>query len=476
MEEQRNENIPAAASEARSRRRPKSQLEIFKESTLPLIILAVAALLIVIFIIGSITRSVQKKHIERDASIAVSESVAEEEARLNAEASTLLSTAERLASGYAYDDAIAVINTFSGNIGGFPELQDAISRYEYGKQSLVLWEDPTKIPNLSFQMLLADPQRAFNHSQWGSALKRNYITTGEFRNILQKLYDNNYILVSFDSFVSATTNDAGVTTYAYKDLYLPDGKKPIMLSQNNVNYNTYLVDSDGDLVADKNGAGIASKLVVDSDGSVACEIVNADGSTSVGAYDLIPILDDFVQQHPDFSYSGAKAVIGLTGYNGLFGYRTDATGRAQFGEAEYEKNVASVKAVAEALRNSGYTLAYGTYENSAYAKFSLAMIQSEINKWNTEVVPIIGNLDTVVFAQESDISTSVMYSGEKYNYLKSCGFNYFVGFAADGSPYTLIADEYVRQGRLMVTGNNLAYTASLYNSIFDTEDVLEHDR
>lgn len=480
MEENYNEMQPEMeqkpAPAPRPRRRPKTNAEIFKESTLPLIILGVAAVLILTFIIGSITRAIQKKHIDRDASIAVSESIAEEEARLSAEVNSIMKKAEQLAAGYAYEEAIAMINSFSGNIGGYPQLQDALARYEYGKQSLVLWEDPTNIVNLSFQMLIADPDRAFNHWEWGSALLRNYITTSEFRTILQRLYDNDYMLVTYDDFVTRTTNESGDTIITYKDLYLPEGKKPLMITQTNVNYNTYLVDSDGDMIADKNGVGIANRLVVDSDGSVAAEIINADGTKSVGAYDLVPILDEFVEQHPDFSYGGSKATIGLTGYNGLFGYRTDPEGRATFGEEQYQKNVADVQAVAEALRNSGYDLGYYTYANSAYGRFDLSMIQAEMNSWNAEVVPILGNLDIMIFAQESDISSSVMYNDEKYHYLKACGFDYFMGYGIDGTAFTFIADDYVRQGRLMISGSYIEYHSSYYNNIFDTEDVLEYSR
>ena len=59
------------------RRSRKSKQEIFKESTLPVIILGVSALLILIFIVGSVTRAIQKKNIEEEYSIAVSESIAE---------------------------------------------------------------------------------------------------------------------------------------------------------------------------------------------------------------------------------------------------------------------------------------------------------------------------------------------------------------------------------------------------------------
>lgn len=481
MEENANKNIQVNETAAPSqapvrRRRPKTKAEIFKESTLPLIILGVSAVLILVFIIGSITRAVQKKHVTREASIAVSESIAAEEARLASEIEAILTKSEELAAGYAYDEALALIDSFSGNIGGYPQLQDARARYEYSKQALVLWEDPNNIINLSFQTLIADPNRAFNHPQWGSALLKNYITTDEFRTILQRLYDAGYILVSMSDFVQSTTNEQGITTFTYKELYLPEGKKPIMLTHTNVNYPLYLVDSDGDMVADKGGVGIASKLVLDSSGNVTCEMVDANGNVITGSYDFIPILDEFVEEHPDFSYGGSKAVIGLTGYNGLFGYRTHPDGRATFGEVAYEQDVASVQAIAEALTESGYDLGYYTYENSAYSNYTLSMIQGEMNRWNAEVVPILGNLDYMIFAQESDIGSSVLYSGEKFNYLKSCGFKYFIGYDTDGVSFTYIAEDYIRQGRLMVTGKYLTYNSSWYSTIFDTSDVLEYDR
>ena len=38
---------------------------------------------------------------------------------------------------------------------------------------------------------------------------------------------------------------------------------------------------------------------------------------------MVPLIDSFVKEHPDFSYKGAKGIIALTGYNGILGYRTD---------------------------------------------------------------------------------------------------------------------------------------------------------
>ena len=468
-------NIPAAP--ANPRRRPKlTKMEIFKQTTLPLIIMAVAALLIVVFIIGSITRAIQKNHVEKEASIAVSESIAEEQARLEAEMNSILEKADLMAAGYDFDGAVSLIDSFSGNIGGYPKLQDARARYEYSKEALVPWEDPNTIINLSVQSLIADPSRAFSHEEYASSMKKNFITVDEFTKVLERLYENNYVLVGLNDFVETATAENGAVSIAYKPLLLPEGKTPFVLTQTNVNYALYLVDSDDDLVADRNGVGIGSKLVFDANGKLATELVNADGSTSVGAYDVIPILDAFVEKHPDFSYHGSKAVLALTGYNGLFGYRTHPDARAVLGEEQYEKDVETVKAIAETLTESGYELACYTYGNNAYGKHSLSQIQSDMNKWMEEVTPILGDLNTMVFAQGSDIGTGVLYSGDKFEYLKSIGFNYFVGFCTEGDPFTFIAEDYIRQGRLLLSGTNLKHNGKWFNGIFDTTDILNAAR
>ena len=54
-----------------------------------------------------------------------------------------------------------------------------------------------------------------------------------------------------------------------------------------------------------------------------------DGSISVGDYDMVPWIDTFVKEHPDFSYHGHKGIIALTGYEGVLGYRTDEVYRTR---------------------------------------------------------------------------------------------------------------------------------------------------
>ena len=65
------------------------------------------------------------------------------------------------------------------------------------------------------------------------------------------------------------------------------------------------------------------KLVIDEEGKIRNEYVQDDGSTVVGDYDVVPLIDRFVEEHPDFAYHGHKGIVALTGYNGILGYRTD---------------------------------------------------------------------------------------------------------------------------------------------------------
>lgn len=256
---------------------------------------------------------------------------------------------------------------------------------------------------------------------------------------------------------------------------LPNGKKPIMLTQTNVNYNYYLIDGNGDKIPDEKGTGIASKLIWDGSNFIN-EMVDASGQTVTGNFDLVPILEDFIQKHPAFSYRGARATLALTGYNGLFGYRTHPSAKETFGETEYQSSIQTAKTVAKALQDRGYRLACYTYENIPYGTSSLTQIKSDLNAWVNEVVPIIGNLDILTYAQLTDITSDPTYSGEKYDTLYDVGFRYYLGFCEDGQPWATITNGYVRQGRLMVTGSNLAHHADWFTNYFDASSVLDSTR
>jgi hypothetical protein len=91
-----------------------------------------------------------------------------------------------------------------------------------------------------------------------------------------------------------------------------------------------------------------------------------------------------------------------------------------------------------------------------------------------EIMPVVGTLDTLVYAKSSDISSTGAYTGGKYNVLAEAGFRYFIsnGTAPSGD----VTSSYVRQKRIMVTGQHMAHTATMYTHYFDAKTVLNGTR
>ena len=446
------------------RRKQRSQAQIFKEAYLPALIAGVALLLIVVFIIGSIVRGVQRNKIEAQASYEASVSEAAQQALLQQESASILKAAEKYAAHFDYENAIKAIDSFSGDVKQFPALSELRSSCVHAREQLVQWNNVASIPNLSFQLLIENPTQAFADKTYGASYNRNFVTTDEFSAIIQGLYDNNYVLVSLSDIEAGT-------------IFLPADKKPLVITQTQVNYYTYMIDSNGDKLPDKDAAGFASKLILDANGNITCEMVDSTGQTVTGSFDLVPILDAFVETHPDFSYKGAKAVLALTGYDGLFGYRTNPQAQSFFGDAYYEQACKDAAEIAKTLRNTGYELACYTYGNVAYGTYSLEQIRTDLTKWNMEVTPILGDVGTFVFAQNSDISeTTDAYSGDKYEEIRNFGFTRYLGFCTTGTPWFTPMDNQFRQGRIMVTGANLTNHQDWFSGLFDPNAILDPAR
>lgn len=456
------------------RRRRRSPLRRFLDAYAPTLLIGAVVILFIIFVAGSISRSNARREEERNASIAAQESSAALQAEQELEAASLAAQAMELAAGYDYDSAIALIDSFSGNMYDFDYLLDSRDTYIHAKEDLVAWSDPSQVINLSFHLLLHDPVRAYAAEGYSTSYRWNFVTTAEFSAILQQLYNNGYVLVGLDD-VIAFPEETG-SGYEAKTIYLPAGKKPFMLTQTQVNYYTYMTDGDGDGVADAQGDGFASRLILEN-GSLTCEYIDSTGIKATGEYDLIPILERFIAEHPGFAYQGARATLAVSGYDGLFGYRTDPETASKISQEYYDAELAALPQIVSALREKGYIIASYTYGNSAYGKLSTKRLQEEMTLWADEVTPLLGQVDVLAFAKDSDISTdTVAYSSEKYNILRNAGFSCFLGYCSDPTPWATLSADHVRIGRLMVTGNNLKNAPQLFEGLFDAAAVIDKNR
>jgi len=459
------------AEPAAPRRRKKlSRERIIKEVYLPPAILALTLILLIAFIGGAVSRSIKENKEQQES---LKESQLAESSALQNEANALAEEAKALAAGYNYDAAVAKLDSFSADKTQYQVILDAYNTINSAKSQVKPIDDPASIPNLSFHCLIADPARAFIDKDYGKSYNTNYVTIDEFSKILDQLYANDYVLVDFGSFIVETVGEDGKTTYSTQAIYLPEDKKPIMLTETLVNYETFSIDSDGDGEADKGGDGFASKLLV-KDGKIVNEYVDANGNTLYGAYDLVPILENFIEEHPDFCYQGARATLAVSGEDGVFGYRIMHSVKESKGEDYYNEQVEGAKAIAQALRDRGYTIACYTYANVSYGTLSATKIQVDLDNWKKEVKPVLGDVPVLVYAKASDISADGNYEGGKYNVLKEAGFRYFISSA--NVPYAEVTVNYVRQSRIMVTGQQMTTSPDTFSKYFNAKDVLNDQR
>ena len=462
---------PADPNNPRRRRRKKSKLQQFKEGLLPTIIAGVALILIFTFIIGSISGALQRAKEDKEQAALESQAAENEALRQEAEAQRIMEEAAVLAAGYDYDAAIDLLDSFSGDQSKYQGMITQKASYADLQATMQEFSDPSQIPNLSFHVLIADPTRAWADATYGGQYNRNFVTTEEFSKILDQLYANNYVLVDYDSFVTMSTDLDGNNVYMKDSIYLPQGKKPIMITETMVNYFAYMIDPDKDGTPDSKGGGFASKLVIDASGDIKAEMVNAEGQTVVGDYDLVPILESFIEEHPDFSYRGARATLAVTGDEGVFGYRCNTSYVQKFGNDFYEQECASAKAIVQALRDKGYTIACYSYANENYRDLNAQQIKEDIQKWQSQTVPVVGDVDIIVFARGTDIDD---YSGAKFKVLQDAGFGIMVN--SGNAPYAEVNTGFVRQTRLMVTGNAMGWYATRFSGLFDCNLVLDSSR
>lgn len=450
----------------RPRRRRKTKAQIFKEFYLPPIVVCLTLILVLSFAVGSLTNVIRQKQIDRDVEQSRQESVQSAQEQIESESQAVLKKANRLAQGYDYQGAIDVLEDFLttvDDVNAFPDINARHSELATEQSQLVAIQDASLIPNLSFHTLLNDINRAKQDPELGGKYNRNFVTTEEFSAILGQLYNNNYVLVDFDSF---TANISG--TIQFKPIYLPEGKKPVMLTETLVNYLSYMIDSNKDGEPDSGGCSVATRLVVTDDDEIKAEYVDGSGTTLTGNYDFVPILEDFIAEHPDFSYQGARAILAVCGKEGIFGYRINTSYQADKGEAYRNDQVAGAQKLVAALREKGYTLACYTYDNIAYGKINANQITNDLKLWTEQITPVLGNVDVMVYAQESDITD---YGGNAFTVMNTSGFRYFVGNSS--TPSTDVNTTYVRQRRLMVSGNSLAWHQDWFTGIFDPNVVLD---
>lgn len=383
--------------------------------------------------------------------------------------------ADLLAAGYDYDGAIDLLKTVTGYETD-TEITVAIQEYEAEKAACVAVDVDT-VPHIFYHSLMNDTGKALDAATLGQSQANGmnaWMTTAdEFDRITQQMYDNGYVFVRLRDLVVETKDGNGNAVFAKNtELMLPPGKKPVVLSVDDLSYyHSY------------EPASYPDKLVLDENGLVKCHYVKPDGKEEVGDFDVLPRLNSFLEEHPDGAYKGARGLIALTGYDGVFGYRTDVaykTGETltpdqskwleEHPDFDWDQEVAEATKIADAIKESGWEFASHTWGHLSVTNKTVDELKGDNEKWVNTVQNIVGPVDTIIFAHGNDVGDWRDYSpdNEKFNLFKNAGYNYFCN--VDGStPYWVqIRENYVRQGRINLDG------FMLYKAVTGQTDVLDH--
>lgn len=381
----------------------------------------------------------------------------------------LLARAQALAATYDYDGAISLLQA-SEEYKEDPQVLEAIASYEETKTTLVK-ADISSIPHVFFHSIIMDNAKAFDGDADTNGYNQVMTTKKEFLAILEQMYERGYVLVRIHDLAHVETDENGNEKMVAGEILLPPGKKPFVMSQDDVCYYEYM---DGD--------GFASRIIVGEDGKPTCEMKLDDGTVSVGSYDLVPLLEDFIREHPDFSYKGARAVIALTGYQGIFGYRTDPT--YQDSNPNYEADLESAKKAAQCLRDNGWELASHSWGHINYNSRSAEDVITDAAKWEDRVESLIGETDIILYPFGADINDWHPYQHDnaKYDALYNMGFRYFCNVDSSQS-WVQLGTDYLRQGRRNLDGYRMYYdlpetnpSKTYLDDLFDVNTVFDRER
>lgn len=241
------------------------------------------------------------------------------------------------------------------------------------------------IEHIFFHPLIVYPERAFpaNGRQTGQDLYM--VTVYEFKRIVEQLHKNNYVLVNIEDLFDVTYDASGaVTDVTRRPLYFPKGKKPMVLSVDDINYYEYMI---------KDGQNF--KLILDENGNLCTYSKDMDGNEVI-SYDneIMTIIDSFVEDHPDFSFNFAKGALGVTGYEGVLGWRVNDRPEKV---PHYESEAAGLRKVVAKLKENGWTFASHSQGHRNTPNASFETIAEDTDRWDTIVKPFVGATPVYIY-------------------------------------------------------------------------------
>lgn len=341
---------------------------------------------------------------------------------------------------------------------------------------LTAWGEDQVVEHLFFHPVIAYPQWAFHDCPSSSQSQKEdlddfMVTVEEYQKILQSLYENDYVLMSMNDVWSEYTDENGEERMGRNILMIPEGKKPLILSFDDVNYYDYMLEE-----------GFTSKLVIGDDGDIWAECTDPyTGETFLTQeLDAVTILDKFVEEHPDFSPTGVKGCLSLTGYQGILGYRTQrsVTGWNDEKEAYRLAEREAVMPVIQRLKETGWYFGSHTWGHIRLSTHSMESIQADTQRWFRDVGELVGETSILFYPlgarPDGDHDQGESY-GEQFKWLQSQGFRIFASIGNESCSQVKNTISAVTCDRLHPDGSTLRKARDRYLQFYDAKDIIDLD-
>lgn len=357
-----------------------------------------------------------------------------------------------LVKEYKYSQAKEIISDFTQKMltNGIWNMSEHTQKLgEMCERYSNLVEYKGDIEHIFFHPLIAYKELAFDGDYQEKGLDDYFTTIPEFKEVIRQLYENDYVLI--DIHLIYNVNEDG--TVSKNTLMLPEGKKPIVISIDDLNFYDYMKEhgmAHGFMIQD-------DKIVTYSDRPDGTRDISDDNA-------IVPILEKFVNEHPDFSFGGARGIIASTGYNGTLGFPTD-----ELESPDYEENFRKAKEIADKLKEMGWLFASHSYGHGWASNQSLEKIKWDNDTWLKEVVPIVGETDIYIFPYGEIIKPD----DPKHQYMVNNGFKMFCGVQSK-SAYLRFYDESVLMQRRNIDG--ISMKSGNVGNLFDISKILDPDR
>jgi hypothetical protein len=288
--------------------------------------------------------------------------------------------------------AIAVFSTITLAVDKAPiDIHDS---------SAITWNG-MKVEHVFFHPAIVFPELAFAGNGGPRYMNDWFVTLTELKTFLQDMYERGYILVSLRD-IFEEKNGKIIS----KTPLLPQGKKPLLLSVDDLNYYKTMQKR-----------GVTKKLIL-KNGKLISLVNSPTGEQELEDVEVVTYIDKFVKEHPDFSYRGAKGIIALTGYNGVFGYKTH-----ELKKPEYEKEKADAIKVAQYLKSKGWEFSSHGYRHLQEPTLKPEVLERDVNRWRAEVEPIVGKTNIHIFP----CGNPVKEGNPLFEIYHKNGYRYFFG-------------------------------------------------